>query len=85
MFYGVHYQDIIPFDNAADVYTAGFYQSLDKAIIRLNEVIPNYKKHVNRTVIRNNRVAWINTYEFNDDLNEKPFCCFSLHNQVDLY
>lgn len=84
MFYGVHYQDIVPFEDVPEVYTAGFYLSIEKAINRLNEIVPNYKLQSNQTVISKNRIAWINTYDFNDDLNEKSFSCYSLHNPINL-
>lgn len=66
MFYGVYYYNNCFSPYGVNVYMAGFYENLNDAVKRLREVIPNYKKNYKNAVSNNERVGWINQYEFGD-------------------
>ena len=66
MFYGVYYYNNEFSPYSTNVYMAGFYENLDDAIKRLQEIIPNYKKNYRNSVSNKYRVGWINQYDFGD-------------------
>jgi len=51
---------------AATVYPIGFYDNLEDAKNRLRKAIPNYREHINNTVIGHGRIGWINENTFGD-------------------
>lgn len=64
MFYGVYFYETIRFSGGT--FLVGFYDNIDDAKKRLEQIIPDYKKHINNTVINNNRIGWINEYNMGD-------------------
>lgn len=65
MFYTVFYYDINLNGNAV-IMNGGFYQEYKDAKMRLEKLIPNSKDHINNTIKNNNRIGWINIYDFGD-------------------
>lgn len=80
MFYGVYYYDISLY-YPTQVKIAGYYESLDEAIARLNFVIPSFKKCYKNTVNNMYRVGWINGHNLGD-MNET---CSQPYNSIDVY
>lgn len=79
--YTVHFYQIS--FSAATVYLIGFYDNLEEAKKRLSQVIPNYRKHINNTVIGIGRVGWINCNTFGD-LNT-DLSASQPHSSIDLF
>ena len=81
MFYGVYYYVIDYHD--ADVHLLGFYKTLNEAKARLALYMPNYKPHCNNTVIGNQKIGWINKYQFGDF--DSDLTCNQPHSSVNLF
>lgn len=84
MFYGVYYYNNEFTYYGTNVYLAGFYPNLDSAINRLQEVIPNYHQHYKNSVCNNNRVGWINQYDFGD-IQYNGLCVSQPHNSINVF
>ncbi len=51
---------------AATVKFMGMYTSLTDAKDRLNDIIPDYERHINNTVTNHGKIGWINRNEIGD-------------------
>ena len=80
--YGVYYYNMG--SGPASVKFIGFYDNIKDAKYRLSEAIPDYKEHINNTVVANGRIGWINKNEFGDYISElscsQPYSSINLFN-----
>ena len=83
MFYGVYYYNNEMSPYSTNVYMGGFYENLDDAVKRLQEIIPNYQKNYQNSVSNKYRVGWINEYKFGN-INYDGLSASQPHNSVNV-
>jgi hypothetical protein len=79
--YTVYYYNVL--GNNKKVYLIGIYNNIYVAIEKLKIVIPNYKQHINNTVIGNNLIGWVNKNNIGD--TQIPLIVNQPHSAVDLF
>lgn len=68
--YTVYFYDTL--QSYPTVYPVGFYDDIENAKKRLDQIIPDYNPGINHTVCGNYRIGWINKNvigELNTDLS----------------
>jgi len=74
MFYGVFYYTQSTEKPSTSIVLGGFYQTLDEAKERITVLLPDYRPYRRNTVVSENKVGWVNEYEFGDVTTIQTAC-----------